>query len=532
MESKPHSVLTPYPVQRCFKILDGPQDFRFETIPDGLPPPANDTAQDFPSLADSTRKNCLLPFQNLLARLDESASNGLFPPVTCLVSDFTMFFTIDAAEALGIPIVIHFPASAYSLLGIALYQNLLDRGIVPHKDESYLTNGYLEQEIDWIPGMRNIRLKDLPSFVRTTDPNELFLLFNIMTVEKIRRASAICFNTFDELEDDDAVKALSSIFSFPLYTIGLFPAFLSQIQHNNQLLSFKSSLWKEETRCLDWLEHKEPKSVVYVNFGSTTIMSAEQLYEFAWGLTNSNKHFLWIIRPDLVNGGSVILSPVFLNENKDRGSICAGVPMACWPFFAYQQTNCRYACKYLGIGVEIDNNVKREEVEKVVNELMDGETGGSEWKEKAANWKRNFNKSTKRNPDCPSNCFETSKAASCSRLLHKRLLKSRSFKILDGFQDLWFETIPDGLPPQLLLMIMPLKTYPLLLTLPERTVLPFQNLLARLNESASNGLPPKKSLCLVSDVTMFFTIDVAEALGLPIVILWPASAYSLLVCLF
>ncbi|KAK4271265.1 hypothetical protein QN277_019981 [Acacia crassicarpa] len=452
MESKPHAVLTPYPVQShinsalklakllyvrgffitfvntefnhkrllksgCFKILDGPQDFRFETIPDGLPPPANDTTQDLPSIADSTRKNCLLPFQNLLARLNESASNGFFPPVTCLVSDFTMFFTIDAAEALGIPIVIHFPASAYSLLGIAHYENLLNRGIVPLKDESYLTNGYLEQEIDWIPGMRNIRLKDLPSFVRTTDPNEFFLQFNIMNVEKIRRASAICFNTFDELEGD-AVEALSSIFSFPLYTIGFFPAFVSQIQHNNQLLSFKYSLWKEETRWLDWLEHKEPKSVVYVNFGSTIIMSAEQLHEFAWGLANSKKHFLWIIRPDLVNGGSVILSPVFLNETKDRGfiadwceqekvlnhpsiggflthcgwnsmteSICAGVPMACWPFFADQQTNCRYACKDWGIGVEIDNNVKREEVEKVVNELMDGEMG-KKMRQKVSEWKK------------------------------------------------------------------------------------------------------------------------------------------------
>ncbi|KAI9120780.1 hypothetical protein K1719_007813 [Acacia pycnantha] len=329
-----------------------------------------------------------------------------------------MFFTIDVAGALGLPIVMLFPASAYSFLGIVYYQSLLDRGIIPLKDESYLTNGYLEQEIYWIPGMRNIRLKDLPSFIRTTDPNEFFLQFSIMAMEKIRRVSAICFNTFDELEGD-AVKALSSIFSFPIYTIGLFPAFLSQILHNNsQLLSLKSNLWKEETQCIDWLQLKDPKSVVYVNFGSITVVSAEQLYEFAWGLANSKKHFLWIIRPDLVNGGSVILSLEFLNETKEIGfiaswceqekvlnhpsvggflthcgwnsmteSICAGVPMACWPFFADQQTNCRYACKDWGIGVEIDSNVKREEVEKLVNELMDGDIG-TKMRLKTLEWKK------------------------------------------------------------------------------------------------------------------------------------------------
>ncbi|KAI9120510.1 hypothetical protein K1719_007543 [Acacia pycnantha] len=394
--SKPHAVFTPFPAQghvnsglqlakllhlrgffitfvntefnhkrllrsRGVETLQGLPDFRFETIPDGLSPPTNDNAhQDLPSLCDSTRKNCLLPFQNLLGRLSESASSGLIPPVTCLISDVSMYFTIDAAEALGHPIILFCPVSTYSLLGYAHYQNLLDRGLVPLKDESYLTNGYLEHKIDWIPGMRHIKLKDLPTFLRTTDPNDLLFHFIIELTKEAHRATAICFHTFDELEGE-AVKALSFIYSIPLYTIGPYPSFLSQIQQTDQLLSLKSNLWKEETQCLDWLELKEPRSVLYVNFGSWAIISPEQLY-FS---------FLWIIRPDLVSGSSsVILSPEFLTEIEDRG-----VPMACWPFFADQQTNCRYACKDWGIGVEIDSNVKREEVEKLVNELMDGEKG-------------------------------------------------------------------------------------------------------------------------------------------------------------
>ncbi|KAG4940805.1 hypothetical protein JHK87_044676 [Glycine soja] len=70
----------------------------------------------------------------------------------------------------------------------------------------------------------------------------------------------------------------------------------------------------------------ESGSLVYVNFGSITIMSAEQLLEFAWGLANSKKPFLWIIRPDLVIGGSVILSSEFVNETKDRSLIASWCP--------------------------------------------------------------------------------------------------------------------------------------------------------------------------------------------------------------
>ncbi|KHN20599.1 UDP-glycosyltransferase 85A1 [Glycine soja] len=49
--------------------------------------------------------------------------------------------------------------------------------------------------------------------------------------------------------------------------------------------------------------------------------------------------------------------------------------MLCWPFFADQPTNYRYICNEWEIGIEIDTNVKREEVEKLVNDLMAGEKG-------------------------------------------------------------------------------------------------------------------------------------------------------------
>ncbi|CAN0903316.1 UDP-glycosyltransferase 85A8 [Linum grandiflorum] len=148
-----------------------------------------------------------------------------------------------------------------------------------------------------------------------------------------------------------------------------------------------------------------------------TVMTPDQLIEFAWGLAKSEKPFLWIIRPDLVScnsKGTDLSVPVeFVEETKGRGmlagwcnqeqvlkhlsileSLSNGVPMICWPFFADQQTNCFYACKVWEVGIEIGSEVKKEEVEKLVREVMDGEKG-NEMKMKAMEWKLKAEESTK-----------------------------------------------------------------------------------------------------------------------------------------
>ena len=61
--------------------------------------------------------------------------------------------------------------------------------------------------------------------------------------------------------------------------------------------------------------------------------------------------------------------------------------MLCWPFFADQPTNCRYCCNEWGVGMEIDSNVKRGEVENLVRELLEGEKG-KEMRNKAMEWKK------------------------------------------------------------------------------------------------------------------------------------------------
>ncbi|EOY15969.1 UDP-glucosyl transferase 85A2 [Theobroma cacao] len=453
---KPHAVCIPYPAQghinpmlklakilhhRGFHItfvntefnhkrllkargpdaLNGLPSFRFETIPDGLPPTDVDATQDIPSLCESTRKTCLPHFKQLLHKLNDSSSANV-PPVSCIVSDGVMSFTLDAAEELGVPEVLFWTTSACGFLGYVHYRQLMEKGYTPLKDESYLTNGYLDTVIDWIPAMEGIRLRDLPTFIRTTDPNFIMLDFVFVETERALKASAIILNTFDDLEHE-MLGALSPMLP-PIYSVGPLHLALNHHVHDNDLKQLGSNLWKEEPECIQWLDSKEPNSVVYVNFGSIAVMTADQLTEFAWGLANSNQTFLWVIRPDLVGGESAVVPAEFVAETKDRGlmatwcpqeqvlshpsvggflthsgwnstieSISGGVPMICWPFFAEQQTNCRYSCTKWGIGMEINSDVKRDEVEGLVRELMEGEKG-KEMKKKALEWKRKAEEAT------------------------------------------------------------------------------------------------------------------------------------------
>ncbi|KAI5339932.1 hypothetical protein L3X38_019206 [Prunus dulcis] len=274
-------------------------------------------------------------------------------------------FTITAAEEIGVPIVLFYTIAACSFMGFKQLRAVVEKGLFPLKDESCFKNGYLDTVIDWIPGMRDIRLRDLPTFARNTNLDDTGFNFIMEETERAHEASAVVLHTFDALEPD-VLEALSSMLPH-VYTVGPLQLHLNQIP-----------------------EH--PMKMGY------TVVTPEQLVEFGWGLANSKLPFFWVIRPDLVIGESAILPPEFVAETKERSlivgwcpqeqvlnhpsvggflmhsgwnstveSLTAGVPMLCWPFFGDQQMDCRHTCNEWGIGMGITDDAKREEKKLLVH---------------------------------------------------------------------------------------------------------------------------------------------------------------------
>nr|AZQ26910.1 UGT85F24 [Avena strigosa] len=419
-------VLTDYNYSRLLRsrgaaAFHGCPGFDFASIPDGLPPSDAEATQDIPALCRSTMTTCLPHVSALLATLNGPAS--AVPPVTCLLCDACMSFAYDAAKEIGLPCAGLWTASGCGFMAYNYYKNLVEQGLVPLKDEAQRTDGYLDTVVHGVPGVCDgFQLRDFPDFIRTTDSDDIML--NFLIRETARAASlpdAVIINSFDDLEQRelDAMRAILP----PVCALGPLLLHVRRLVPEGSPLdvAVQSNLWKEQDGLLEWLDSHPPRSVVYVNYGSITVMTNEQMLEFAWGLANSGYPFLWNVRPDLVKGDAAVLPPEFSAAIEGRGllttwcpqekvivqdavgvflthsgwnstleSLCAGVPMLSWPFFAEQQTNCRYKRTEWGVGMEIGGEVRRAEVAAKIQEAMEGEKGkemrrrAAEWKEKAA----------------------------------------------------------------------------------------------------------------------------------------------------
>ena len=156
-ESKPHVVFVPYPAQSHIKCmlklarllhhkglnitfvntevnhkqllksggpnsLDGEPGFQFKTIPDGVP---EGTPNFMYAVTASILVNFLDPFLDLMGRIES--------PVTCILADGIMPFTVDAAEKLKIPIMHFWTFAACAFMGYYQAPVLIEKGLIPFK---------------------------------------------------------------------------------------------------------------------------------------------------------------------------------------------------------------------------------------------------------------------------------------------------------------------------------------------------------------------------------------------------------------
>ncbi|XP_039138156.1 zeatin O-xylosyltransferase-like [Dioscorea cayenensis subsp. rotundata] len=175
--------------------------------------------------------------------------------------------------------------------------------------------------------------------------------------------------------------------------------------------------------CLDWLDKQVDKNVLYVAFGTTSMMSDEQIEELAIGLEKSEQKFIWVLRD--ADGGDVTADEqnadkrrrklpqgyeerlkgvgivvrdwvpqleilahkaigAFMSHcgwNSCMESLSFGVPILAWPMHSGQPRNATCLSEYLKVGFMVRDWEHRMEVVssmvivEVVKRLMVSDEG-------------------------------------------------------------------------------------------------------------------------------------------------------------
>ncbi|KAK7339259.1 hypothetical protein VNO77_19915 [Canavalia gladiata] len=319
--------------------------------------------------------------------------------VVALVVDIFAHGALDFARELNLLSFIYLPQSAM-LLSTYFYSSKLDEVLSSESRDP--------KEPIQIPGCVPVLSGDLPppfQYLSSIGYKKF-----LERAKRLRVADGIFTNSFLELESgairalQEQVKGKPTVYPVgPIIQGGL-------IGHENGL------------ECLTWLDKQEPKSVLYVSFGSGGTLSQEQFTELAYGLELSGQKFLWVVRaPNSVTSsaylGAAIKDPIqflpngFLERTRKQGlvvpswapqiqvlghastggflshcgwnsvleSVVEGVPVIPWPLFAEQGLNAAMLTDGLKVALRpkvIHSGLaEREEIAKVVRELMEGKEG-------------------------------------------------------------------------------------------------------------------------------------------------------------
>ncbi|XP_061368565.1 mogroside IE synthase-like [Gastrolobium bilobum] len=372
-----------------------PDSIALETISDGFD---NGRIGEAESLRVYLKRFWQVGPHTLVELLEKLARSNC--PVNCLIYDAFMPWALEVARRFGI------------IGAVFLTQNLAVNSIYYHFHLGKLHAPLTEQEIS-LPALPQLTLKDMPSFFFNYVEDPSFLELLVGQFSNIDKADWLLCNSFYELEKEVADWSMK-IWS-KLRTIGpsIPSMFLDKRIKDDE--DYGVAQFKSE-ECMEWLDDKPKRSVVYVSFGSLAVLDEEQTKELACGLRDGGNYFLWVVRASeetkLPEGfekksekGLVVTwcsqLKVLAHEavgcfvthcgwNSTLEALSLGVPIVAMPQWSDQATNAKHIVNVwkIGIRASVDEKqiVRREALKHCIKDIMESE-GGKEVKNHVMQWK-------------------------------------------------------------------------------------------------------------------------------------------------
>nr|XP_016496139.1 PREDICTED: UDP-glycosyltransferase 83A1-like [Nicotiana tabacum]WIW42747.1 UDP-glycosyltransferase [Nicotiana tabacum] len=359
------------------------------SIPDGLGPEEDRT--DLKKLAEAIAEVMPGKLEEVINMINNESDdeNG----VSCVIVDENMGWALGVAEKLNIRRVAFWPAAAATLASSFNVSKLIDDGIID-SDGAILK----KQGIKLSPNMPIMNPSDF-AWACFPDPTMRKMVIELVkdNNERVKSADWIICNSAKELEPG---------------AFAMFPQVspIGPLLASNRLGFSAGHFWPEDSSCLKWLDQQPNNSVIYVAFGSFTILDSAQFQELALGLELSKRRFLWVVRENLLtdeaadnaypkgfkdrigNRGhivkwapqqEVLAHPsiaCFLSHcgwNSTVESVSNGVPFLCWPYFADQLFNQSYICDVWKVGLGFKKNefgiIGKEEIKNKMDQLFGDE---------------------------------------------------------------------------------------------------------------------------------------------------------------
>lgn len=376
---------------------------RLRVIPDGLP--EEDTRTNFARLASATEKTMGPLLHKLIHENNESEEHK----VTCLIADFFASWALDVAQQCQINARAAFWPGLIATYAIIHHMpSLISGGTIP-------SDGIPKEHkmIRYLSSMPALCSAHLPWVIGSEEDQRSRFQFWLRSVDRFRQVQWILCNSFNELESPIMSTFPREVGICPVGPLIPAPSTNGSNHGLKSEISKPVSFWAEKHECFEWLDQQSRESVIYVSFGSTVRFSERQVEEIALGLEATQRPFLWVMRPDLIETGpgnaaglpwgyserignrgciiswapqlAVLSHPsvaCFITHcgwNSTVESIAMGVPMLCWPYAADQFLNSCYVVHVWKVGLSLFNSnesngnfVEKEEIDSGVRRIMGG----------------------------------------------------------------------------------------------------------------------------------------------------------------
>ncbi|KAL1557855.1 putative UDP-rhamnose:rhamnosyltransferase 1 [Salvia divinorum] len=171
---------------------------------------------------------------------------------------------------------------------------------------------------DWIPFPSRIaQTKEYAArMLRTTHVPDVSGVSSVQRLARVvEECSFVLVRSCEEFEGK-YLNLIQELYQKPVLPIGLLPPMADSSGH-----APTDSSWPSTCK---WLDGKEPKSVLFVGFGSEYKMPIEEIHELAFSIELSRLPFLWILRKPQGVDSSDLLPPGFASRTQSQGLVVLG----------------------------------------------------------------------------------------------------------------------------------------------------------------------------------------------------------------